>query len=176
MPQLRRSCRQLHLLLYCVRMDRDRFEKSETEAIKHFTDVFTAKIWARESSVFALTFANRVLPPLDRDTDEEAPKWFKERVGEFQERIVDALVSAGIDREKALMVPVIPTGYHKSTRQLPNPKELLDRPDWFIPFWYACRKSMQKDALLSFHYKGQEEKLQKMPKENAYSLFKKKLF
>ena len=144
---LKENCQHLHLLLYCIRMDRDRFEKNEEEAIKHFTDIFKPKIW--ETSVFALTFANHVLPPSERDTDEDAPKWFKERIGKFQKKIVNALVSAGMDREKALKVPVIPTGYHTSNKYMPNPRELLDRNDWFNPFWYTCANSMQENALMS---------------------------
>ncbi len=137
---LKKHCpQQLHLLLYCLRMDRDRFEKSEESAITHLTDIFSPEIW--ETSVFALTFANRViLPPPDRDTGEEAPKWFKERIGQFQERIIDALVSAGMDHARALKVPVIPTSYHTAKKFISNPGELLDRKDWFNPFLHTSLK------------------------------------
>ncbi len=163
---LKENCHQLHLLLYCVRMDRDRFEKNEEEAIKHFTDIFKPKIW--ETSVFALTFANHVLPPSERDTDEDAPKWFKERIGKFQKKIVNALVSAGMDREKALNVQVIPTGYHTANRHMPNPRELLDRNDWFNPFWYTCANSMHEHALMSFmRFAPQRHRLKLHSKKSA---------
>lgn len=137
---MKQHCQNLHLLLYCVRMDRDRFFKTEEEAIEHFTDIFKPKIW--ETSVVALTFANRVIPPLERDTDEEAPKWFKEKIIFFQMKIVNALVSGGLDREKALKVPFIPTGYHTSNKHMRNPRELIDRDDFFKPFLYAILKRL----------------------------------
>ena len=143
---LKKNCGHLHLLLYCIRMDRDRVEVSELEAIKQLSQVFTPKIW--DTAVFALTFANRVLPPSEMDTDEQAAEWFKKRIKEFQEVIVRALVESGVPQDKAREVPVIPTGYHKSTRQMLNPRELYDRPDWFNPFWQSCADHMQENALI----------------------------
>ena len=143
---LKQNCPYLHLLLYCIRMDRDRVEVSELEAIKRLSEVFTPKIW--DTAVFALTFANRVLPPSEMETDEEVAEWFKERIKEFQEVIVRALVKSGVPQDKAKEVPVIPTGYHKCTRQMPKPRELYDRPDWFNPFWQSCAAHMEENALI----------------------------
>ena len=139
---LKQNCPHLHLLLFCIRMDRDRVEVSELEAIKQLSQVFTPKIW--DTAVFALTFANRALPPPKIDSEEEAAEWFKKRIKEFQEVIVRALVESGVRQDKAREVPVIPTGYHKPTRQIPNPRELYDRPDWFNPFWQSCVNGMKK--------------------------------
>ena len=127
-------------------MDRDRVEVSELEAIKQLSQVFTPKIW--DTAVFALTFANRVLPPSERETDEEVKEWFKKRIKEFQEVIVRALVESGVPQDKAKQVPVIPTGYHKRTRLMPKPRELYDRPDWFNPFWQTCADHMEENALI----------------------------
>ena len=143
---LKQNCPHLHLLLYCIRMDRDRVEVSELEAIKQLSQVFTPKIW--DTAVFALTFANRVLPPSEMETDEEVTEWFKKRIKEFQEVIVRALVESGVQQDKAKLVPVIPTGYHKRTRQMLNPRELYDRPDWFNPFWQTCADHMEENALI----------------------------
>ena len=141
---LKQNCPHLHLLLYCIRMDRDRVEVSELEAIKQLSQVFTPKIW--DTAVFALTFANRVLPPSEMETDEEVTEWFKKLINEFQEVIVRALVESGVPQDKAKLVPVIPTGYHKPTRLMPNPRELYDRPDWFNPFWHSCINHTEETA------------------------------
>ena len=143
---LKQNCPHLHLLLYCIRMDRDRVKVSELEAIKQLSHVFTPKIW--DTAVFALTFANRVLPPSEIETAEEVTKWFKKRIKEFQEVIVRALVESGVPQDKAKQVPVIPTGYHKRTRLMPNPRELYDRQDWFYPFWQTCFDHMEENALI----------------------------
>ena len=143
---LKKECHHLHLFLYCIRMDRDRFERSEVEAIKFLSAAFTPKIW--EISVFALTYANRVLPPPNTKNDEEAKKWFMERLSEFQSTIMQALTESGVDRETAARVPVVPIGYHEKAFGMPKPRKLLDRLDWFNPFWNACAKQMEEKSLI----------------------------
>lgn len=101
-------------------MDQDRIEKSELQAIKQLSEVFKPKIW--ETAVLALTFANHVLHPSEMECDEEIAQWFRERITEYQERIVRALIESGVPQDKLKNVPVIPTGYHKSTKQMPNPR------------------------------------------------------
>ena len=75
-------------------MDRDRIEISELEAIKQLSQVFTPNIW--DTAVFAVTFTNRVIPPLEMETDEEVAEWFKERIKQFQEVIVRSLAESGV--------------------------------------------------------------------------------
>ena len=143
---LRQHCSHLHLLLYCNRMDRDRVEVSELNAIKQLSKIFTTKIW--DTAVFTLTYANRVLPPDEIETDEEETQWFKDRVKEFKEVVVRALVESGVSQAKAKEVPVIPVGYHTPSKQMPNPRELYDRPDWFNPFWHSCANHMEENAVI----------------------------
>ena len=143
---LRTNCRHLHLLLYCIRMDRDRVEVSELNAIKQLSKIFTTKIW--DTAVFALTYANRVLPPDEIETDEEEAQWFKDRVREFKEIVVRALVESGVSEAMATKVPVIPVGYHTPSKQMPDPRELYDRPDWFNPFRHSCANHMEENAVI----------------------------
>ena len=147
MQTLRQYCSHLHLFLYCIRMDRDRVEISELQAIKQLSQLFSPKIW--DSAIFALTFANRVVPPPEKETDEEEAQWFTERIKEFKEVIVDALVENGVPINKAKQVPVIPTGYHKPTKHMPNPRKLFDRPDWFNPFWHSCARQMEENTIMA---------------------------
>ena len=128
-------------------MDRDRVEISNLQAIKQLSQLFSPKIW--DSAIFALTFANRVLPPPEMETDEEVAQWFKERTKEFQEIIVKTLVESCVPEDKAKQVPVIPTGYHKPTKRMPNPLKLYDRPDWFNPFWHSCAKQMEENTIMT---------------------------
>ncbi len=144
---LKNECTHLHLFLYCIRMDCDRIERNEFVAIKQLTDIFSNKIW--ETSVFVLTFGNMVLPPPEEDTKEKSPSWFKKRIQEFREVIIKALLDAGISPEKAAKVPVIPAGYHTSTRTMANSVELLDRSDWFTPFWFTCANIMNENLVIS---------------------------
>ena len=148
-------------------MDRDRIEISELETIKQLSQVFTPNIW--DTAVFALTFANRVIPPLEMETDEEVAEWFKERIKQFQEVIVRSLAESGVRHDKAKEVPVIPTGYHKPTRQMPKPRELYDRPDWFNPFWQSCinhtEETAQTPLLASQKHCAKSKTISKQEKE-----------
>ena len=148
MQTLRQHCSHLHLFLYCIRMDRDRMEISDFYAMKQLSQLFTPKIW--DCAIFALTFANRALPPPEMkiETKEEAAQWFKEHIKKFKEAIVNALVENGIPTNKAKQVPVIPTGYHPSIF-MSNTRELLDRPDWFTPFWHLCTRQMKENTIMA---------------------------
>ena len=106
-------------------MNRERFEQSEEIAIRHITEAFTTEIW--ESAIFALTYANRVLPPAEYETDEEEAEWFQSRIDEFKRVIRRALVENGVSHNKALEVDITPTGYHTASR---DASEFLVTTDW----------------------------------------------
>ena len=97
-------------------MNRERFEQSEEIAIRHITEAFSTEIW--ESAIFALTYANRVLPPARYDTDDEEKEWFHSRIDQFKGIIRRALVESGVHPNKALEVNVAPTGYHTASRRI----------------------------------------------------------
>ncbi len=135
----------IHLFLYCHRMDTDRLKRSDELVFERLTDHFGPKIW--EISVIALTFANTVVPPefIDEIEDEYSKrevvqKYFKQRPIEYKNKIVDMLKRSGMDEQKASQIAVIPTGYHKKT---PNPYKVLDIEDWFNPFWITCAERMK---------------------------------
>ena len=162
---LRQHCTHLHLLLYCIRIDRNRIERSELPAIKHVSQLFSPKIW--DCAIFALTFANRALPPPEKETDEEVASWFKQHIKEFQDVIVRALVESGVSEYKAKQVPVIPTGYHKPLKWMPNPRKLFDRPDWFNPFWHSCTKQMEENTIMALLPSKVNEEVKPMQKGNV---------
>ncbi len=145
--KLKQECNDIHLFLYCLRMDTDRIQNGDKLAIKMLTDnCFGPKIW--EVSVFALTYANKVSPPPEKDTDDLAPIYFKQRQEEYKQNIIEILKECKIDKKKASEIAVIPTGYHTVTRSTPNPYVLPDRDDWFNPFWIACADRMKTTALV----------------------------
>ncbi len=142
----------IHLFLFCHRMDTDRLKRSDELVFKSLTDHFGRKIW--EISVIALTFANKDDPPdFDEIEDEESrreevQKYFKQRPIEYKNKIVDILKKRGMDEQKASQIAVIPTGYHKKTDKIPNPYKVLDIEDWFNQFWITCAERMKETALV----------------------------
>ncbi len=158
-------CKHLNLLVYCLRMDTDRIEKNDELAIMRLTDCFGPKIW--KVSVFALTFANKVDPPPDMDTDELAPNYFKQRLEEYKLEITKVLVKkCRMDEQKASEIAVIPTGYNMQTRSIPHPYKLLDREDWFNPFWITCADRMTKTARNPFFLVQKDCGVKLLPQRN----------
>ena len=133
---------QINLVIYCTHMNRERFEQSEVDAIHNLTEAFTSAFW--EKTVFALTYANRVLSPQEFETDEEASSWFRSRVAEFGVIIKQALLKSGVISEKITEIAVVPTGYYRSSRWEPNAKEFYGITDWFLPFWRQCEKKIKE--------------------------------
>ncbi len=143
--QLKKECTDIHLLLYCIRMDKDRIESNDQLAIMQLTDCFGPEIW--KTSVFALTFANKVTPPPKMDTDERAPIYFEDRLAEYKREFIKILERCHMNAEDAAEIAVIPIGYHTTLRSCPKPYILPDREDWFNPFWITCADRMKETAL-----------------------------
>ena len=141
------ECTHIHLMVYCLRMDGDRIESNDELAIMRLTDYFGPEIW--ETSVIALTFANKVDPPPDIDEDSAMrEEFFKQRPIDYREKIIKILIKCRLNEQKASEIAVIPTGYHRPTRNRPNPYKVLDIEDWYNPFWMACAKKMKETALV----------------------------
>ena len=144
--QLTRLCRSFDLVVYCINMTSIRVDASEKTAIIHLTKCFGESMW--KNAVFLLTFANQVQLPLSYEGPADA--WFKERLQEFQVLLHDTLSDeAKVSKAVAEEVPIIPTGYWKVARNLPDPWKLPDRPDWFNVFWLACALRMKGEASIA---------------------------
>ena len=137
---LQRECDRLDLVIYCTHMNRERFEQSEEIAIRHITEVFTPNIW--KNAVFALTFANRVLPPGGNDADEEDVKWFENRILEFKAVTEEALMKSGVSSDVASEVAVIPAGYHTVSERMKDAREFYGRADWIPQFLQECNRGL----------------------------------
>ena len=130
------QCSEIELVVYCLDMTHTRIDASDATAIEHLTQGFTAELWKR--AVFVLTFANRVLPPGEYDgTNEE---YFVERLEKFKKRIKELVPQVPIE--------VVPAGYSRKTKQIPEPWKLPDREDWFDDFWFTCLSRMEQDAAI----------------------------
>ena len=131
------KCSEIELVVYCLNMTHTRIDASDANAIKHLTQGFTAELWKR--AVFVLTFANRVEPTGDYEgTDEE---YFVEQLEKFKKRIQELVPKVPI--------VVVPAGYSRKTKRVPEPWKLPDRDDWFNVFWLTCLNRMEQNAAIS---------------------------
>ena len=94
------------------------------------------EIW--DKALIALAFANKVcLPPSSQDSLEE---YFRKRISGWGEVLRLATTIAGVKKENAEAVPIIPASY----RDIPLPAGTTE--DWLSVFWREC---LRRTSLLS---------------------------
>ena len=124
------------LLLFCIRMDESRLRKQDLNTIVHFTKAFGVDVW--QHTVFALTFANMVVPVRSKNDPVACKSFFTSRLELWRRELRDALRSAGVNSEVIEKVPIMPIGYHKEP-SLPDGQE-----NWLTAFWSVCLQTMKE--------------------------------
>jgi predicted GTPase len=126
------------LLLFCIRMDESRLRKQDLNTIIHFTKAFGEEVWRH--TVFAMTFANMVVPVRSKDDPVVKKTFFDDRLKLWTEELERALMKAGVTREIIEKVNIVPVGYY-SDPSLPNGQE-----NWLKVFWLVCLHAIKKQA------------------------------
>jgi predicted GTPase len=145
------KCKELDLVLYCTRMDDTRIRDEDYETIKTLTRAFGEGIW--ENAIFTLTFANEVkkavrtrsrgqsasastAPPVDQK------EFFLSRLSQWESKLKEALLKAGVSQEIIRKTIVVPVGYQDDL-------SLPDRNNWLSKFWLTCLQRINKRATLA---------------------------
>ena len=130
--------RKVDLVIFCAKMDETRLRKQDSETITHYTQAFGEGIW--KHAVFALTFANKVLPAYNIRNDPVARReFFKRRLQLWNEQLHNALRKSGVSEEVIQNVCIVPVGYKEQS--LPD-----GSTEWLTTFWSACHKTMKESA------------------------------
>ena len=145
----RQGCANCDLMLYCAKMNDNRFRKEDKDAIRKLTKGLGKDIW--KHAIFVLTFANEIRAKPERGhkfTPEEVVQrnrdFFKDRMKEWKDKLSAALAEADVDGKLAASIPVVPAGYEEE-------QALPDRDNWLSPLWYASilrMKERSQPALL----------------------------
>ena len=158
------KCKELDLVLYCTRMDDTRIRDEDYETIKTLTRAFGEGIW--ENAIFTLTFANEVkkavrtrsrgqnaqsaAPPVDQK------QFFLNRLSQWESKLKEALLKAGVSQEIVGKTIVVPVGYQDNL-------SLPDRDNWLSKFWLTCLQRINKKATLALLKISAD----RLPKEGA---------
>ena len=126
MKKIAESVPKTDLLLYCIRMDDALLRKQDILTINHFTYAFGEAVW--NNAVFALTFANMVLPARNKDNPLHRKRHFEEKLQTWTKELHEALKNAGVSEMTVETIPVAPAGYYCEP-SLPD-----DRENWLRPF------------------------------------------
>ena len=137
---------QVDLMLYCIRMDHDRWPKnSDIVTIRMMTETFGPKIW--QCCQFVLTFANRVVVNSQEEDVEDPDQYFSDKVWVFEEQVRKALKEhAYLSEEEIQEIRVVPVGDPRPRRKNKSWK-LPSTEDWFVDLWLAVSQRIQQSAL-----------------------------
>ena len=138
MVKIAESVPKIDLLLYCIRMDDTRLRKQDILTISHFTHAFGEEVW--NNAVFALTFANSVLPARNQNDPLQKKRHFEERLQKWTKELHEALKNAGVSEMTVDTIPVAPAGYYHEP-SLPDGRE-----NWLSAFWFICVRTMKDRA------------------------------
>ena len=112
------------------------------EEIHRLTKYAGAEIW--RNAVFALTFANRVIP---EDEEEDTSNYFQVALKSWEDAIQRVLTEkVQLPGDIIDEISIVPTGYMKHSPP--------DRQEWFTPFWktaFAKTKTSVQPTLLQIN-------------------------
>ena len=144
LEDMKKKCSDVDLSIYCVSLKETRFFENcpDILAMRKLTNLFGQKMW--ENAMFVLTFANLAedldAKILDADTEEEKVELFQDKVKLWKEVLTGALIKdVGVDKNVADRIEVVPAGHERFP-------ELLDRPHWLSPIWFAALYAMNSRA------------------------------
>ena len=139
------ACPAVDLVVYCIDMTTVRISPYDKAAIQHLTDCFSPFLW--EKAIFTLTFANKVEPPPSFEGSDD--QFFDEKISQFKVQIQRMLLDANVPHGIVQAIPIIPTGYTKSTRKIQDPWSLPGVKDWFDNFWSLCVSRMEGSSCVA---------------------------
>lgn len=158
---MRDTCKELNLILYCTKMNNLHLPDGDKYTIRKFTTEFGEVFW--NFAVFVLTFANKedCERKSDQDDDIEEPnvddekgwdelikKRFQGRMKLREKELRKFLVNVARVREEITKrIPVVPVGDYMKTRKNPNPFWLPDRCNWLDSLWEACSQRIMQTKL-----------------------------
>ena len=145
------------LVLYCNNMNDNRLRTDDQNAIRELTIGLGKQIW--NNAVFVMTFANAVQARCElgqKLTPSEECKrnrdFFKKRLEKWKNKLVDAVVVAGVDSKIAASIPIVPAGCDEE-------QALPDRDDWLACFHCIILsriKHSQSALLMAFSFEFPE--------------------
>ena len=113
------------LLIYCLKMDDQRFYSEDEKAIRALTRGFGEDIWSK--AMVALTFANKISDP---DGGNELV-YFQSVESEWKQTIDCVLSELRIDPQIRRTLNVVPAGNYRSL-------SIPTRKNWLSEFWTCC--------------------------------------
>ena len=135
--EIQKNCKDIDIFIYCIQFTQIKITQYDFDLILALSNSLGHEIW--DKALIALTFANNVcLPPSSQDSLQEH---FRKCISGWSEALRYAITKAGVKKENAEAVPIIPASY----RDIPLPAGTTEE-DWISVFWREC---LQRSSFLS---------------------------
>ena len=149
LQELEEKCKEVHLNLYCVKMNGGMRPTEESAMTKLSRAFGMDDFW--KNTLFVLTFANEVKPSRSNRSISQVDN-FNQRMLQWKTILQRILIEkAGITKEVAENVPIIPAGYFGEP-SLP----CANCDNWLSKLWLQCLKrtrDIAKPILLTINWK-----------------------
>lgn len=129
---------RLDVMLYCIKMDDKYFHNEDKNAIRALTHTFGPEIW--ETSIIALTFANKIQDPDEGDEQE----YFQRDYKFWRDEINAFLAELEVDSTIREAIPIVPAGNSRKP-QLPTTE------NWLSELWLECYLRMSDSARMNLY-------------------------
>ena len=139
--EIKTNCKNIDLFIYCTSLKQIRIRRDDVHSILALSNGLGNHIW--EKTLIALTFANSL-----QHTEQQ----FDRHVSDWKELLRHFIIKAGIKKEVAEGIPIVPASY----RDIPIPGSRMK--DWFSVFWNECVKRIRFLSLPAF-LRVQKEKM-----------------
>ena len=136
----RKITEEVDLVIFCLKMDDQRFQVDDKQAFKMVTKHFGKKVW--KNAVIALTCANKVGHP----ARDDGKMFFLQQLANWREAIhlfLDKKLK--LDPKLVQSLPIVPTGYYQPFTALPNGE------NWLSEFWIACYNVARSSTAITLY-------------------------
>ena len=143
LAEMKEKCSNVDIVIYCITTAATRCElapgQKDYTAIQKLTSTFGVEWW--KNSVFVLTFANTLESMQKAQTKDpnDREKKFNDSIAEWEDKIREAINTAGIPPEIADKIPIETAGYIKKPH-------LPGRQYWHSHLWFVFAKRMKKES------------------------------
>ena len=161
MEAMKRKCREVNQVLYCMKMTEHRLTNDDKLAMKKLTEKFGVNFW--KYVLFVLTFANKedCYERDERDEDEKldepssddeegwdelVKKRFMHRMRLREMGVKKFLIEeVEVNQEIVAKIHFVPAGTYKKSRKCHYPLQLHDRDNWLDSLLEASIAQMKDD-------------------------------
>ena len=167
MEAMKRKCREVNQMLYCMKMTEHRLTNDDKLAMKKLTEKFGVNFW--KYVLFVLTFANKedCYERDERDEDEKLDEPSSDDEEGWDELVKKRFINrtrlremgvkkflieeVEVNQEIVTKIHFVPAGTYKKSRKCRYPLQLHDRDNWLDSLLEASIAQMKDNNFMKLN-------------------------